>query len=67
VLDYVESNLLDDDGDGFSNQVDIWNDDSCMPDASQCTYDIPMLTVIGQVLLALSLLVLFRHVGARKA
>jgi len=67
VLDYEESNLLDDDGDGFSNQVDIWNDDSCMPDASQCTYDIPMLTVIGQVLLALSLLVLFRHVGARKA
>ena len=60
-LDYLESNLLDDDGDGFANQVDVWNDDTCMPDASQCTYDIPMLPMIGQVLLAVSLVGLWRR------
>jgi hypothetical protein len=61
VLDYLESNLLDDDGDGFANQVDVWNDDTCMPDASQCTYDIPMLPMIGQVLWALGLVGLWRR------
>lgn len=60
-LDYLESNILDDDGDGFANQVDIWNDDACMPDASQCTYDIPVLPMIGQVLLALGLVGVWRR------
>ncbi len=60
-LDYLESNVLDDDGDGFANQVDVWNDDTCMPDASQCTYDIPMLPMIGQVLLALGLVGVWRR------
>ena len=55
-LDYLESNLLDDDGDGFANQVDVWNGDACRPDASLCTYEIPVLPMIGHVLLAAGLL-----------
>ena len=53
--------MLDDDGDGFANQVDVWNGDTCRPDASQCTYDIPVLPMIGQILLAVGLLVVSRR------
>ena len=61
VFDYLESNILDNDGDGFVNQFDVWNDDACRPDASQCTYEIPLLSVFGQSLLGVFLFYLARR------
>ena len=60
-LDYLESNTLDDDGDGVSNQLDAWSDDICLPDESQCSFNVPFISVFGQILLAISLLFLSRR------
>lgn len=71
IADYLESNITDDDGDGLFNhqdsavfdsdgdgvvdQLDIWNNDPCLPDSSMCDVEIPILPLLGQYGLALLL------------
>lgn len=43
LFDYLESNILDSDADGFMDNVDLDNQDPCVPDFTACSVNIPVL------------------------
>lgn len=62
IPDYQESASLDGDGDGVVDQNDPANGDSCVPDPAFCAPAVPTSLPIGQLLLALTLVI----VGVRR-
>ena len=62
LLDYQESNIIDSDGDGYMDYEDPNNQDPCLPDASLCSVNIPVIIPIFYYILGLLLLMITRHI-----
>ena len=61
LLDYQESNIIDSDGDGYMDHEDPNNQDPCLPDASLCPVNIPVIMPIFYYILGLLLLMITRY------
>ena len=57
LFDYLESNIIDSDGDGYKNHEDPNNQDACLPDTSLCSVSIPAIIPIFYYILGLLLII----------